>query len=77
MCDFCEYAEDCFGEEDCVFDEEGNLKEAEDEEDDEEEEEEEDGTDPIADTLRNILNEQEDRFRKGHEFITKRFNKTI
>lgn len=71
MCDECEYAEDCFGEADCVFDEEGNLKEAEDEE------EEKDCTDPIADALRNILNEQEERFRKGHEFITKRFNKTI
>lgn len=69
MCDECEYAEDCFGEDDCVFDEEGNLKETE--------EEEEECTDPIADALRNILNEQEDRFRKGHEFITKRFNKTI
>lgn len=75
MCDECEYAEDCFEEENCVFDEEGNLKEAEDE--DEEEEEEKDCTDPIADALRNILNEQEERFRKGHEFITKRFNKTI
>ena len=29
MCDECEYAEDCFGEEDCVYDEDGNLKEAE------------------------------------------------
>ena len=73
MCDECEYAEDCFGPEDCVFDEEGNLKEAEGEE----EEEEEDCTDPIADALRNILNEQEERFRKGHDFITQRFNKTV
>lgn len=72
MCDECEYVEDCFGEENCVYDEEGNLKEAE-----EDEEEEKDCTDPIADALRNILNEQEERFRKGHEFITNRFNKTI
>ena len=44
---------------------------------DEDEEEEKDCTDPIADALRNILNEQEERFREGHDFITQRFNKTV
>ena len=53
MCDECEYAEDCFGEEDCVFDEEGNLKEAE---------EEEECTDPIEEALRDILDKEEERF---------------
>ena len=49
MCDECEYAEDCFGEEDCVFDKDGNLKEAEEKE----------YTDPIEEALRNILEKEE------------------
>lgn len=55
MCDECEYAEDCFGPKDCVFDEDGNLKEAE--------EEEEECTDPIEEVLRNILEQEAERMR--------------
>lgn len=55
MCDECEYAEDCFGPKDCVFDENGNLKG--------EKVEEEECTDPIEEALRNILEQEAERMR--------------
>lgn len=55
MCDECEYAEDCYGPEDCVFDENGNLKG--------EKVEEEERTDPIEEALRNILEQEAERMR--------------
>lgn len=53
MCDECEYAEDCFGPENCVYNEDGELKEAEEEE----------CTDPIEETLRDILEQEAERMR--------------
>ena len=44
---------------------------------DDNEEEQEECTDPVEETLRNILEPEVERFRKGHEFITKRFNKKV
>lgn len=53
MCDECECAEDCFGPEDCIYDENGNLKEGEEEE----------CTDSIEEALRNILNRESEIMR--------------